>query len=37
LAEGQRCGDHQASAYIERVETMQSVFSRLDNAPTLRR
>jgi hypothetical protein len=37
LAEGARCGDHQARAYIERVETMQSVFSRIDNAPTLRR
>jgi hypothetical protein len=37
LAEGQRCGDHQARVYLERVETMQSVFSRLDNAPTLRR
>jgi hypothetical protein len=37
LAEGERCGDHQARAYIERVETMQSVFSRIDNAPTLRR
>jgi hypothetical protein len=37
LAEGERCGDHPARAYIERVETMQSVFSRLANAPTLRR
>src|ERR1700722_12548103 len=37
LAEGERCGDHQARAYIERVETMQSVFSRLDDAPRLRR
>jgi len=37
LAEGQRCGDHQARAYIARVETMQAEFSRLDNAPTLRR
>lgn len=37
LADGQRCGDHQARTYLERVETMQSVFSRLDNAPTLRR
>jgi hypothetical protein len=36
LAEGQRCGEHSARAYLERVETMQSVFSRLDNAPTLR-
>jgi hypothetical protein len=36
LAEGERCGDHQARAYLERVETMQSVFSRLENAPTLR-
>jgi hypothetical protein len=33
LAEGQRCGDHAARAYIERVETMQSVFIRLDNPP----
>jgi hypothetical protein len=23
--------------YLERVETMQSVFNRFDNAPTLRR
>jgi hypothetical protein len=37
LAEGERCGDHQTRAYIERVETMQSVFSRLDDAPRLRR
>jgi len=37
LAEGQRCGDTPARTYVERVETMQSVFSRLDNAPTLRR
>jgi hypothetical protein len=37
LADGQRCGDHQARAYIERVETMQDAFSRLDNAPTLHR
>ncbi|HEY2465815.1 MAG TPA: hypothetical protein VGI32_17275 [Steroidobacteraceae bacterium] len=37
LAEGERCGDHQARVYLERVETMQSVFARLDNAPTLRR
>jgi hypothetical protein len=36
LAEGERCGDHQARAYVERVEAMQSVFSRLDNAPTRR-
>jgi len=35
LAEGERCGDHQARVYIERVETMQSVFSRLDDAPRL--
>ncbi|HEX3951384.1 MAG TPA: hypothetical protein VHW95_16125 [Steroidobacteraceae bacterium] len=33
LAEGQRCGDHPARAYIERVETMQSAFTRLNNAP----
>jgi hypothetical protein len=37
LAEGQRCGDHQARSYLERVETMQSEFSRLDDAPHLRR
>jgi hypothetical protein len=37
LAEGQRCGDHEARLYIERVESMQSVFNRLDNAATLRR
>lgn len=37
LADGQRCGDHLARAYLTRVESMQSVFSRLDNAPTLRR
>lgn len=36
LAESQRCGDHQARAYLDRVSAMQSVFSRLDNAPTLR-
>jgi hypothetical protein len=33
LAEGERCGDHPARAYIERVQTMQGLFSRLDNAP----
>jgi hypothetical protein len=33
LADGQRCGDQKARAYIERVATMQGVFSRLDNAP----
>jgi hypothetical protein len=32
LAEGQRCGDHQARAYIQRVEAMQSVFDRLEAA-----
>jgi hypothetical protein len=37
LADGQRCGDTPARVYLERVETMQSVFNRLDNAPTLRR
>jgi hypothetical protein len=30
LAESQRCGDHQAHAYMQRVEQMQSVFERLD-------
>jgi hypothetical protein len=34
LAEGQRCGDHQARAYLERVSAMQSVFTRLDNQGT---
>jgi hypothetical protein len=34
LGEAQRCGDHQAHAYLERVSAMQSVFTRLDNAPT---
>jgi hypothetical protein len=37
LADGQRCGDQKARAYIERVESMRSVFSSLGNAPTLRR
>ncbi|HEY6620770.1 MAG TPA: hypothetical protein VIY68_14590 [Steroidobacteraceae bacterium] len=37
LAEGQRCGDHQVRTYLVRVETVQAEFSRLDNAPTLRR
>jgi|HubBroStandDraft_2_1064218.scaffolds.fasta_scaffold19492_2 hypothetical protein len=37
LAEDQHCGEHQARAYLARVAAMQSVFSRLDNAPTLRR
>jgi hypothetical protein len=31
LTEGQRCGDHQARAYIERVAAMQGVFDRLDS------
>jgi hypothetical protein len=35
LAEGERCGDHQARVYLERVQSMQSVFSRLDDAPHL--
>ena len=34
LADGQRCGDHQARAYIQRVEAMQSVFSGLGARPT---
>jgi hypothetical protein len=34
LSEGQRCGDHQARAYLERIEVMQGVFTRLDNVPT---
>jgi hypothetical protein len=29
LLEGQRCGDHQASAYLDRVNAMKSVFDRL--------
>jgi hypothetical protein len=33
FAEGQRCGDTLARAYVERVQAMQSVFARLDNAP----
>lgn len=37
LAEGQRCGDQLVRTYLMRVETMQSVFNRLDNGPTLRR
>jgi hypothetical protein len=36
LSEGQRCGDHQARAYIQRVEAMQNVFSRLDEASVAR-
>ena len=35
LADGERCGYHQARVYLERVESMQSVFSRLDDAPHL--
>jgi hypothetical protein len=37
LAEGQRCGDTPARAYLERVAAMQSLFNRLDQAPTLGR
>jgi hypothetical protein len=37
LAEGQRCGDHPARAYIARVQVMRRVFSRLDGAPELQR
>jgi hypothetical protein len=37
LADGQRCGDTSARVYIERVDSMQSVFKRLDAAATLRR
>jgi hypothetical protein len=29
LAAGQRCGDHEARAYLERVSAMQAAFSRL--------
>jgi hypothetical protein len=31
LAEGQRCGDHQARVYVERVEAMKAVFDRLED------
>jgi hypothetical protein len=37
LGEAERCGDHQARAYITRVQTMQGVFVRLDNAAAPRR
>jgi hypothetical protein len=37
LAEGQRCGDTPARAYIERVAAMQNLFNRLDQAPALGR
>jgi hypothetical protein len=30
LTDGQRCGDHQARAYIQRVTDMQQTFSRID-------
>ncbi|HXP65478.1 MAG TPA: hypothetical protein VN815_08395 [Steroidobacteraceae bacterium] len=30
LADGQRCGDHQAHAYIQRVQAMQSIFNRFE-------
>jgi hypothetical protein len=33
LADGQRCGDHQARAYIQRVQAMQSVFSNASAHP----
>ena len=33
LAEGQRCGDHAAQAYIQRVAAMQREFSRLGSGP----
>jgi hypothetical protein len=32
LAEGQRCGDHEARVYIDRVMAMKSVFARLQVA-----
>jgi len=28
-ADGQRCGDHPALAYVQRVQAMQAVFARL--------
>jgi hypothetical protein len=31
LAEGQRCGDQQVRAYLERVSAMKAVFDRLQN------
>lgn len=37
MADGQHCGDSPARTYVQRVETMQSVFNRLDDAPLLRR
>jgi hypothetical protein len=33
LADGQRCGDHQARAYIQRVQAMQSFFSNASAHP----
>ena len=30
LAEGQRCGDHQAHVYLERVNAMKAVFDQLE-------
>jgi hypothetical protein len=32
LIEGQRCGDHQARAYLDRVSAMKAVFDRLDHS-----
>ena len=36
MAEGQHCGDTPARAYLQRVAAMQSVFSRLEEAPAPR-
>ena len=33
LIEGQRCGDHAARVYLDRVSTMKAVFDRLDPIP----
>jgi hypothetical protein len=30
LQEGQRCGDHQARMYLERVSEMQAMFHHLE-------
>jgi hypothetical protein len=32
LAEGQRCGDHQAHVYLDRVSAMKAVFDRLEGS-----
>ncbi len=35
LAEGQRCGDHEARAYVARVKAMQRIFDAIDSTPAL--